>query len=366
MTATTPSASSLPPEPPTIELAQLEELARSRLEASSWDYVSSAAGDSARANSWGWRELRFRPQVLRDVATVSTSVLLLGTASPLPLLVAPTAMHRLACDDGELATARAAARAGVTYVVSTMATTSIEDIAAEAPGGPRWMQVYVYKDRGRSRAMVERAAEAGCTAIVLTVDSPGIPRGPQQRTLNAGLPLPNLAPGAHDPDVLAMASDYAADLTFEDLADVRGWTGLPLVVKGVMRGDDALRCLDGGADAITVSNHGGRQVPDCLPTAVALEDVVEAVAGRCDVYVDGGVRSGADVLKAVALGATAVMVGRPLWWGLGIGGAAGVYGVLHAYAEDLRRTMALCGVPDVCAVPRDLVCRMPIPPAHGS
>jgi 4-hydroxymandelate oxidase len=138
------------------------------------------------------------------------------------------------------------------------------------------------------------------------------------------------------------------------------------VVKGVMRGDDARRCLDGGADAIAVSNHGGRQVPDCVPTAVALEEVVEAVAGRCDVYVDGGVRSGADVLKAVALGATAVMIGRPLWWGLGIGGEAGVHGVLHAYAEELRRTMALCGVGDVAAVPRDLVRRMRIPPAPGS
>jgi 4-hydroxymandelate oxidase len=359
-----PAGSDLPP----IDLARLEELARDRLEPPAWEYVSSAAGDSAQANARAWRELRFRPQVLRDVSAVSTGVALLGASSPLPLLVAPTAMHRLACDDGELATARAAARCGVTFVVSTMATTAIEDIAAAAPGAPRWMQVYVYRDRGRSRAMVERAAAAGCTAIVLTVDSPGIPRAPRPRqsSLNAGLPLPNLAPGAADPDVLAMASDYAADLTFEDLADVRSWTGLPLVVKGVMRGDDARRCIDGGADAITVSNHGGRQVPGCLPTAVALEDVVEAVGDGGEVYVDGGVRSGADVLRALALGATAVMVGRPVWWGLGVAGEAGAHGVLQAYAEELRRTMALCGVRDATEVPRDLVCRQPRAASPGA
>ena len=363
---TTPGATA-DPVPYPIELARLPELARNSLEGAAWEYASSAAGDSAEANAWGWHELRFRPHVLRDVSTVSTVVPLLGATSALPILIAPTAMHRLACDDGELATARAASRAGVTYVVSTMATTSIEDIANEAPGAPRWMQAYVARDRGRSRAMVERAAAAGCTAIVLTVDSPGIPREPshQQQSLNAGLALPNLAPDDADPDVLTLAADYAADLTFDDLAEIRGWTGLPLVVKGVMRGDDARRCLDAGADAIAVSNHGGRQVPGCLPTAVALDDVVESVAGRCEVYVDGGLRSGADVLKALALGATAVMVGRPVWWGLGIAGERGAHGVLHAFAQDLRQIMALCGVPDVRDVPRDLVCRTPVPRAPG-
>jgi 4-hydroxymandelate oxidase len=342
---------------PAVDLARLEQLATERLEPARASYVGLGAGDTAHANVWAWQQQRLRPHVLHDVRTVSTSTLLLGENSPVPILIAPTAMHRLACDDGELATARAAARAGVTYVVSAMATTSIEDLAAVAPHGPRWMQAYMHRDRGRTRAMLERAAASGSTAVVLTVDSPGVPHVPegQRRPLNEGLRLPNWCPDDPAPDVLAMASEYATDLTFAGLREVRSWTGLPLVLKGVLRGDDAARCLDEGADAIVVSNHGGRQIPGCIPTAVALEDVVAAVGGRGDVYVDGGIRSGADVLKALALGATAVMIGRSVWWGLALRGEAGVLGVLEAFRAELVRTMTLCGVTDVRCVDRDLV-----------
>lgn len=173
--------------------------------------------------------------------------------------------------------------------------------------------------------------------------------------MNRGLPLPNLDPGDSHPDVLRLAADYAADVTFDDLADVRGWTDLPLVVKGVLRGDDAARCLDSGADAIAVSNHGGRQIPGCIPTATALPEVVDAVGGRADVYVDGGVRAGADVLKALALGATAVMIGRPVLWGLAVDGENGAVSVLEQLTADLKRLLALCGVPDVSHVSTDLV-----------
>ena len=243
------------------------------------------------------------------------------------------------------------------YVVSMAATTSIEEIAHEAPNGARWMQAYVRRDRGLTRASLERAAACGCEAVVLTVDSPGNPSVRPQRgqSLNRGLPLPNLAPTDDSPDVLAVAADYAADLEFDDLADIRAWTGLPLVVKGILRGDDAARCIEEGADAIAVSNHGGRQVPGCIPPADALADVVEAVAGRGQVYVDGGVRSGADVLKALALGATAVMVGRPIVWGLAIDGEAGAGAVLEQLRADLERTMALCGVSGLEAISPDLV-----------
>jgi 4-hydroxymandelate oxidase len=341
----------------TIELTQLERLAMECLDPVAAAYVGAGAGDTVSANAAAWQRLRFRPRMLRDVRTVSTATTVLGQAVPFPLLVAPTAMHRLACRDGEVATARAAARAGVTYIVSTMATTSIEDIAAAAPEAPRWMQVYVYRDRGRTRAMLERAAASGCSAVVLTVDSPGMPHVPpqQERPLNDGLPLPNLAPDDPSPDVLALASDYAADLTFDDLPEIRAWTNLPLVVKGILRGDDAVRCIEEGADGIAVSNHGGRMVPGCIPTALALEDVVDAVGSRCEVFVDGGIRSGADVLRALALGARAVMVGRPVWWGLAIGGDASAFAVLEAFRADLERIMALCGVGDVAEVPRDLV-----------
>jgi 4-hydroxymandelate oxidase len=274
-----------------------------------------------------------------------------------PIMVAPTAMHRLACADGELATARAAEKAGVIYVVSMVATTSIEDIAATAPAGLRWMQAYVRRDRGLTRASLERAAAVGCQAVVLTVDSPGIPsvRPQPGPSLNHGWPLPNLAVGDETPDVLQLAADYAADLIFDDLAEIRAWTGLPLVIKGVLRGDDAARCIEAGADAIVVSNHGGRQVPGCIPTAVALPDVVDAVAGKGEVYVDGGVRSGADVLKALSLGARAVLVGRPVIWGLAVGGEAVAGAVLAQLRTQLERTMALCGVVHLGSVPRDLV-----------
>jgi 4-hydroxymandelate oxidase len=344
--------------PRPFDLAEVEQAARERLDPVVAAYVETGAGDSAVANVAAWQQWRFRPRMLRDVRTVSTATVLLGEPVLSPVLVAPTAMHRLAWPEGELATARGAARVGVTYVVSTMATHSIEDIAAAAPDGRRWMQAYVHRDRGRTRAMLERAAASGCTAVVLTVDSPGLPHVPDQqvRPLNQDLPLPNLAPGETTPDVLALASDYASDLTFEDLGDVRAWTDLPLVVKGVLRGDDAQRCVEEGADAIAVSNHGGRMVPGCIPTAMALEDVVASVGDRCDVYVDGGIRSGADVLRALALGATAVMIGRPVWWGLGIDGEAGVVAVLDAFRDDLERMMAKCGVDDARAVPRDLVC----------
>ena len=346
-----------------IRLAGLEALAAERLDPIAFQYASGSAGDSDRANAWAWQQQRLRPRVLRDVRKVSLETTLLGQASELPLLIAPTAMHRLACPEGEVATARAAERAGVTYVVSAAATTSIEDIAAAAPRGPRWMQAYVQRDRGITRAMLERAAASGCRAVVLTVDSPGphVPPPEQARPLNEGLPLPNLLPDDPSPDVLAAAANYAADLRFEDLAEIRAWTGLPLVVKGVLRGDDAVRCLDAGADAIAVSNHGGRQLPGCLPTARALEEVVCAVDGRCQVYVDGGIRSGADVLKALALGAAAVMVGRPVWWGLAIDGESGARAVLDTLRLELRRSMELCGVEEARSVPRDLVCSAPVP-----
>jgi len=340
-----------------IDVLTLEANAATHLDPAIHAYIGRGAGDSVAANSAAWDALRIRPRLLRDVTEISTATTVLGDRVAVPIMIAPTAMHRLACPAGELATARAAAHAGATYVVSMAATISIEEIAHAAPTGRHWMQAYMRRDRGITRACLERAADAGCRAVVLTVDSPGIPsyRPQSGPPLNRGLPLPNLAPGQDQPDVLAVAADYATDVTFDDLADVRSWTDLPLVVKGILRGDDAARCLDGGADAIAVSNHGGRQVPGCIPTAEALPEVVEAVAGRADVYVDGGIRTGTDVLRALALGATAVMVGRPILWGLAIDGEAGAAAVLDQLAVDLTRLMALCGVPDLTSVSADLL-----------
>jgi 4-hydroxymandelate oxidase len=340
-----------------IDLTSLEEEARARLDPVRFAYVKLASGDSAASNLAAWRQLRLRPRMLRDVRKVSTATTLLGHECTSPILVAPTAMHRLAREEGELATARGAAKAGAIYIVSAQATTAIEAIAEEVPTAPRWMQAYMMRDRGLTRAMLERAARVGCSSVVLTVDSPGLPykKAAWGRPLNEGFRLPNLLPEADAPDVELVAANYVADLTFEDLADIRGWTGLPLVVKGILRGADAVQCLDAGADAIVVSNHGGRLVPDCIATATALPEVVDAVAGRGEVYVDGGIRSGADVLKALALGARAVLVGRPVWWGLAVGGDEGVFAVLETLRSELERTMALCGVTDLDDVPGDLV-----------
>jgi 4-hydroxymandelate oxidase len=343
-----------------VELNRLEALAKEVLDPVDFAYVSLTAGDSDRQNLLGWQETRLRPQMLRDVTAVSTETTLLGHSCRLPIMVAPTAMHRLACELGELATAQAAAEAGAVYVVSAQSTTSIEEISSAAPTGTRWMQAYMMRDRGITRAMTERAVASGCSAVVLTVDSPGIPHTVSwtDHPINRSLPLPNLFPDVEHPDVLEIATNYATDLTFDDLADIRSWTGLPLVVKGVLRGDDAVRCLDSGADAISVSNHGGRLTPDCVPTSIALAEIADAVGDRAEIYVDGGIRSGSDVLKALALGARAVMLGRPIWWGLSIGGRTGALGVLEAFGRDLERAMALCGVTNVSCVPRDLTTRV--------
>jgi 4-hydroxymandelate oxidase len=270
-------------------------------------------------------------------------------------------MHRLFCPDGELATARGAAKAGALYVLSNAATTSLEDVAAAAPGAPRWMQLYVQRDRGRTRSVCERAATAGYTAFVVTVDSPVTSKRPrnQRNAFNVppGLTLPNLAPpGDGTPDIYALVAAYDPAVTFDDIAAISSWGGgLPVVVKGVMRGDDAAACVDAGAAGIAVSNHGGRQLDTCIATAHALEDVVAAVDGRAEVYVDGGIRQGTDVLKALALGARAVLIGRLVPWALAIDGADGVAAMVAELADDLGRAMAFCGVTDATTVPRDIV-----------
>jgi 4-hydroxymandelate oxidase len=341
----------------TVDLVTLEATAASKLDPVTYAYIANGAGDTVAVNAAAWNGIRLRPRMLRDVSEISTVSTVLGRSSVTPIMIAPTAMHRLVLDEGELATARAAARAGVTYVVSMAATTSIEEIARAAPDGHRWMQAYLRRDRGITRACLEGAAAAGCEAVVLTVDAPGKPfyRAQPGPLLNRDLPLPNLAPGERHPDVLGLAADYAANVTFDDLAEIRGWTDLPLVVKGILRGDDAARCLSSGADAIAVSNHGGRQIPGCTASAVVLPEVVNAVGGRGDVYVDGGIRSGSDILKALALGATGVMVGRPVLWGLAVGGEDGAVAVLEQLTADLARLMALCGVPGISDASADLV-----------
>ena len=337
----------------------LEARAREVLAPEVFDYFAGGSGEESTLedNRSAWARLRLRPRVLRDVSRVDTATTLLGTALSAPVLVAPTAFHSLAHPDAEFATARGTREAGSLLVLSSRASRRLEDVAALA--GPWWWQVYVLKDRGLTRALVQRAAAAGAQALVLTGDTPQVGRKRRNRG-EAALPLPegdflaNLEGLTH-----RALAEQAPDVTFADIAWLRELSGLPVLVKGVLRGEDARECLHHGAAGLVVSNHGGRQLDGALATADALPEVVEACAGRAPVLVDGGVRSGRDVLRALALGARAVLLGRPVLWGLATGGAQGVRGVLEGLREDFAHTLALAGLtgpgevgPDVLAPAR--------------
>lgn len=346
-----------------MDVAALAASATARLDPAAADYINRGAGaDVTRDdNVAAWQRRRVRPHVLRDVSGVDPATTVLGTPVTDPVLVAPTAMQQLASAEAECATARGAARAGTVMVVSMVASRSVEDVAAAAPGAPRWCQLYLLRDRGRTRALAERARDAGYGAIVLSVDGAGVPFGDHRGATPTapGLGYPNLARPGDDPDLLGALAEFDPSVTPDDVAHLAEWTGLPVVVKGLVRGDDARAAVDAGAAAVVVSNHGGRLVDGVIATADALPEVVDAVAGDAEVLVDGGVRSGTDVLRALALGARAVLVGRPAVWALATGGEDGVADVLAAFRQDLMRVLAFCGVATVGAVTPDLLVGAP-------
>ena len=302
-------------------------------------YYGGGAGEQVTLTEaeGAWRELRLRPHVLRDVSGVSTATTLLGTALSAPVLVGPTAAHGLAHADGEAETARGTAAAGSLLVLSTRSTRRLEEV----PAGPWWFQAYVMRDRARTLDLVHRAAAAGATGVVLTGDVPWL--GARHGATRAQLTAP-LQPGEQQ--------DPSAGL--EAIGEL-AVAGLPVLVKGVLRGDDALACLDAGAAGVVVSNHGGRQLDRALPTAHALPGVAAAVAGRGPVLVDGGIRSGLDVLCALALGADAVLLGRPVLWALAAAGAGGVEQCLRAVADDLAHVKGLAGASCLAELDADLV-----------
>jgi 4-hydroxymandelate oxidase len=350
-----------------LDLSALEEEARARLDPGVYDFYAGGAGHELTLadNVAAWSSLRFRPRVLRDVGAVSMETTALGTQLSLPVLVAPVAHQRMVHPEGEIAMARGTAAAGSVMVVSTRSSTALEDVPAAAGDAPRWFQLYVLRDRGWTAELVDRAREAGYGAIVLTVDTPLL--GRHLREVRDGFELPadfgmanapmsTAARAATRYDVSARI-EQAPDLTFADIGWLAERSRLPVVAKGVLRGDDAVSCLDAGATAVIVSNHGGRQLDGAVATAHALPDVVDAVAGRAEVYADGGIRGGTDVLRALALGARAVLVGRPALWGLATGGAEGVRAVLDHLRAELDLAMALSGTPDLAAVGPDLLVR---------
>jgi 4-hydroxymandelate oxidase len=350
-----------------LRVEDYREAARARLDGPVWDFIEGGAESerTVRANLRAFERVTLRPRVLVDVSHCDTGSELLGARLGTPVGVAPTAYHRLVHPDGEVATARGAGEAGALHVVSIYASRTLEDIAAGARG-PLWLQLYWLRDREVLAALAARAAAAGFRAIVLTVDAPRL--GRRHRDARNGFALgpavhaanldPALTARAHLPgpggSALAAHAVQAVDpsVTWSDLAWLRERSGLPLVLKGVLTAQDADLAVRHGADAIVVSNHGGRQL-DGAPAALdALVEVVDAVAGACPVLLDGGVRGGTDAFAALALGARAVLLGRPVLWGLAADGARGVAGVLRLATEELAHTMALTGRPDLASVDR--------------
>jgi 4-hydroxymandelate oxidase len=353
-----------------LSLDDLERDARRIIGEMAYAYFAGGAEDEhllARAVA-AWRGWELHPRVLAGISEVATGTTLLGQVVSSPVVIAPTAIQGLAHPDGETATARGAAQAGALMVLSSLATCSLEAVDAAAPGAPRWMQVYILRDRARTEDLVHRAAGHHYGALVLTVDAPV--SGLRLRELRSGvhlpddLSLPNLTgestARAHEGGFMAVVTrEFEPALTPDDIGWLAGLSDLPVVAKGVQRADDALRCVEAGAAAIVVSNHGARQLDDAPATADILAEIVDAVAGRVEVYVDGGLRRAPDVAKALALGARAVLVGRPSLWALAAGGPDGVAALLDWYQSELARTMALCGAATVDALDRSLVRRAP-------
>lgn len=371
----------------------LRQTAWRRLPGGVFDYIDGGAEaeSSLERNSSAFANITLHPNVLEDVADIDISTTLLGTRRPTPLLLAPTGFTRIAHPDGELAVARAAGRRGVPYALSTLGTRSIEELAAAA-SGPLWFQVYVWKDKAVVADMLARAEAAGYEAIVVTVDTAVL--GRRERDVRRGFTLPpklgleTIVDGALRPkwtfdlirnepitfaNVAGMSgidgttavalseyinAQFDPSLSWQSIDDIRQATDLKIVLKGIQRIDDARRAAAHGADAIVLSNHGGRQV-DGTPAPIDLvADATDAVGDKVDVICDGGIRRGSDIVKACALGADAVMLGRPYLYGLAAGGEAGVDWVLENLIEGVERTMALCGRTSLSHLDRDLVGRL--------
>jgi isopentenyl diphosphate isomerase/L-lactate dehydrogenase-like FMN-dependent dehydrogenase len=344
-----------PSDPPVaiegiVRLSEFEEPARARLHPAAWSYYASGSWDehALHASADAWSRYRLRPRVLVDVEELDLRTTLLGREVAMPLGIAPAALHGLAHPDGECATASAAAAAGVLQVVSTVASRSIEDVAAAAPDAARWYQLYIQRDRGLSRALVERAEAAGYQAITLTVDLPvlgyrdDILRIDFDPGRDAYANIPQRA--VWDSDIDDVLDFRSVGLTWDHLAEIRSWSSLPLVLKGILTAEDARLAVEHGADAVWVSNHGGRQLDRVAAPIDVLGEVVNAVDGRAEVYLDGGIRRGPDVAIALAIGARAVFTARPFLYALACAGEAGIARALRIMHEEIERTFALLGV----------------------
>ncbi|KAH6923231.1 hypothetical protein HPB50_025444 [Hyalomma asiaticum] len=343
-----------------VTVADVQRLAEAKLDEKARTYIAIGAGQEQTVmdNTRAFRRIRFRPRILVGVETIETSTTLLGDAVTLPVGFSPSATHKMANPVGEVGTAQAAQDAGTVMILSCLSSVMLEEVRARAPGCLLWQQVYLFSERCLTESLVKRAAAQGCKAIVVTADAPvdgdKVSRHEYPHNMPSGISTANLdaafayhrpgctASGEHSRELSAM---YSA--TFEEIEWLRSISGLPIVVKGVLRAEDALKAYRHGAAAVIVSNHGGRQLDGTPATIDVLPEIVDAVGDKMEVYLDSGVRSGADVVKALALGARAVFVGRPVLWGLAYGGKDGVQRILQILRDEVEHTMRLLGCPDI-------------------
>lgn len=351
-----------------VALADFEVLARERLPHMVWEYIAGGSGNEITM-SWNleaFERIRLRPRVLIDVSRVDSKLELFGQRLPHPILLAPAAYHRLVHPGGEIATARGAGAAGAVLVVSTLSTTAVEEIAAAATA-PLWFQLYAQRDRGFTRELIARAEAGGCRVLCVTVDTPVLGARNRESRAKFAMPpglafsnlegLPAAAGGpTHRPAENEIYSTLLTpDLTWKDIEWFLSFAKVPVVLKGILNPEDAERAADSGVAGLIVSNHGGRNLDTVPATADVLPRVTERIAGRMPVLVDGGIRRGTDVLKALALGASAVLIGRPYLYGLAVAGAEGVARVVNILRSEFEMAMALAGRPTIASIDRSVL-----------
>lgn len=352
-----------------VNLFEFEGIAKQKLSQMAYDYYSSGACDevTVQENCTAYKRIKLKYRVLKDVSTRDLSVTILGEKISLPVMIAPTAFQCLANPEGEAATVRAAEQAGTIMVLSTLSNRSVEDVLAAAKT-PVWFQLYVYRDRNATKELIQRVESTGCKAIVLTVDAPYL--GIRERDvrnqfqLPDGLTVANMdAVGLGGVDEAAgesglmgyFASKLDPSLSWKDIDWLRSITKLPLLLKGIACAEDAKLAVEHGVEGIIVSNHGGRQLDTCRATIDVLPEVTDAVQGRIEILIDGGIRRGTDVIKAIAFGAKAVLIGRPVLWGLAADGEKGVVRVFEILRKEFDLAMALCGCTNTDEITKDLI-----------
>jgi 4-hydroxymandelate oxidase len=345
-----------------VNLSEFEAFAIERMTGPAYDYVAGGAWDEVtlRESVDAWRRYRFVPRVLRELRAIDVSGEFLGRPAAMPVAIAPMAAQRLAHPGAEAEMLAGAAAAGIPFCLSTTSSMALEDIAAEAPDAERWFQLYVIGGMGYSRRLVERAEAAGYRALIVTVDLPVL--GRRERDVRSGFELPSLphldaAEDTRDRRYGAIEDQWIDGLTWESIAEIATWTSMPVIVKGILSPEDARLAVEAGVAGIVVSTHGGRQLDRAVSTAEALPAIVQAAAGRCEIWVDGGIRRGLDVVAALALGADGVLVGRPFYWALAAAGRDGVVRAAEIVRAELALALPLLGCGSIREIGSELLAR---------